>query len=282
MTRAEKKAAKLAAEAAAVLVTETVIAATAETPLTEGEIVAVLETLPEAPPASTDAATAIEGVVAEIEAAAEVEKTPTQDFGTILKSITDEDALIMAHKAGAAIDERMGFEKVKDPTNEKIQNYLKATRAKMVTPSAARVLIATNVDPSILNRSVHEGARYNVYAMGKLSDIIGAVTADKFSIGNAINNACMRSLFRFKAGKVQFTGEMAKAACSDKIRVDRAIGEMLLRHTVSASTAPTQASSSMQAFETLGIVKRTGSQKNPNFDLTDAPITAMIERAIAA
>lgn len=149
----------------------------------------------------------------------------------------------------------------------------------MITLRAASVTLACNVDPAILNRSLHEGSRYNVYAIGKLADAIFALSGGQVS--NAINNAVMRSLFRFRAAGKTFTGEMAKAAASDKIRVDAAVREHLVRHTVSASTAPTQASSTMQALETLGIVKRTGGTKNPTYELTDSPVVRKLEEVLA-
>nr|WP_272481345.1 hypothetical protein [Methylobacterium sp. B34] len=38
----------------------------------------------------------------------------------------------------------------------------------------------------------------------------------------------------------------------------------------------------MQALETLGIVKREGSSRNPTFTLTDAPITKRLEEVLFA
>ncbi|AWV14862.1 hypothetical protein A3862_04550 [Methylobacterium sp. XJLW] len=61
-----------------------------------------------------------------------------------------------------------------------------------------------------------------------------------------------------------------------------AIRKHLLRHTVSASTAPTQASSTMQALETLGIVRREGSARNSTFHLTEAPVTQQLEAVLFA
>lgn len=202
------------------------------------------------------------------------------DFQATLAAISDEDATVMAHRAVKAIDERADFEHVKDPDNTKIQGTLKKVRATLTSLDAARVLIATNVDPVVFNRVIHEGARYNVYAMGKLADAIRGVSVG--AVSNAINLACMKSLFRFRAAGAVFTHDMAKCAASDKIRVERAVNEMLVRHTVSASTAPTQASSTMQALETLGIVARTGGGKNPTFTLTANPIVDRLQKALAA
>lgn len=220
--------------------------------------------------------------------AAPIAELPTdvQDFDSVLASVSNEDVDAKLAATVAAIDERADFEKVKDASNTKIQKTIGKVRSQICTKRAARLLCATNVDPTILNRSLHDGARYNVYAMGKLSDVIyGLTNADdgvKGAIRNSINLACMRSLFHFRAAGVQFTGELAKCAASDKIRVEHAVKAMLVRHTVAASTAPTQASSTMQALETLGIVRRSGSSKNPNFDLTSNPIVGKLEKALAA
>ena len=56
----------------------------------------------------------------------------------------------------------------------------------------------------------------------------------------------------------------------------------LISHIVAEGTAPTQASSSMQAFVTLGIVTRNETGKNPTFKLTDAPITKKLQALLAA
>ena len=236
----------------------------------------------------------VEDVVAALEASDEgftdfpatADEPSSNDFDALMAQVPDAEVDAKLTATVTAIDERAEFEKVKDPANAKIQGTLKKVREQLATKRAARLMCVTAIDPSVLNRTIHEGARYNVYAMGKLGDAIyGLTNADdgqRGGIRNAINLACMRSLFKFRAAGVQFSGEMAKCAASDKIRVERAVNEMLVRHTVSASTAPTQASSTMQALETLGIVKRSGSGKNPNFDLTTAPIVGKLEQVLAA
>lgn len=206
-----------------------------------------------------------------VEAPAEAVQEPQAPQGTfeeILAAISDEDAIAMALSVVAAVDERAAFEKVSG--NDNIQKALDKSRKQLGTPTAARVLIACSVDPAMINRSVHEGKRYNVYALGKLSDAIYGLANG--TVNNAINIACMKSLFRFQAVGKEFTGEMAKAAASDKIKVDLGLKGLLVRHTVAPSTSSTQASSTMQALTTLGIVARTGSHKNPTFNLACSPI----------
>ncbi|WP_372708705.1 hypothetical protein, partial [Klebsiella pneumoniae] len=139
----------------------------------------------------------------------------------------------------------------------------------------SRVMLAAQVDPSFINRTLHDGSCYNVYAIDKVADAVKGL-ADGV-VSNAINRACMVSLFNMRKAGLPFTGEVAKACASDKHPIDLAIRKHLVRHTVSASTAPTQASSTMQALETLGIVKREGSSRNPTFTLTDAPIVQRLE-----
>ena len=208
------------------------------------------------------------------------ESAPEPTFQELCAAVSDEDADNMVCTIAAAVDQRAGFEKAKNPDNENIQRTLKKVRAQLVTKRAARVFLATNVDPAFINREENTGSRYNVYALGKLADVIYGVTDG--TISNAINQACMRSLFRFKNAGLDFSMEVAKAAASDKIRIEPALRKHLISHTVSASTAPTQASSTMQALETLGVVFATGSKKNPVFHVTDAPIARFLEDKLLA
>lgn len=209
-----------------------------------------------------------------------------QSWDATLEALPADKVEETVFATAAAFDDRSAFERAKDPDNTNIQRTLKKARAQMVTRRAAQVMLATNVDPATINRVFHEGSRYNVYALGKLADVIFGLTKNpehqQGQITNAINLACMRSLFQFRAAGMQFTGELAKAAASDKIRVEAAIRSHLVRHTVSASTAPTQASSTMQALTTLGIVKKSGSHRNPTFDLADTPVVAKLHELLHA
>jgi hypothetical protein len=198
--------------------------------------------------------------------------TSRTSFEETLAAIDDQVADTMAHAISRELSWREDFEKAKNPDNSSIQSTLKKCRKEMVSKRAARVLVATGVDPSFMNRVLHDGSRYNVYAIGKVADLVKG--ASEGLVRNAINIACMRSLFACRAAGIEFTGELAKAAASDKIHVPIAIKRHLFRHTVSSSTAPTQASSTMQALVTLGVVKAEGSVKRPVYIPTEAPITA--------
>jgi len=179
-----------------------------------------------------------------------------------------------------AVDERSAFEIESDPDNLNIHRTLKKVRAQLVTKRAARLLSAIHVEPEFLNRTVHNGSRYNVYALGKLADIVYGVTDGV--VANAINVACCKSLFAFKRAGITFTMECAKASASKSYArgIDAAIRKHLISHTVAPSTAPTQASSTMQALHTLGVVRSNGAGKNPTYTVLDTPLSRKIKEML--
>jgi hypothetical protein len=168
----------------------------------------------------------------------------------------------------------------KDDKN--IQGTIKKIRAQLVTKRAAKLMCAIRVEPNFINRVVHTGSAYNVYALGKLSDVVFGVTDGQ--VANAINIACMKSLFAFSKLGIAFTMECAKGAASKQYawKIDAAVRKHLISHTVSTSTAPTQASSTMQALVTLGVVSTNGAGKNPTYTLLDTPIAHKLEAMLAA
>lgn len=205
--------------------------------------------------------------------------TPTYD--EIVSGIADEEVEDTMHATRTELGVRALFENDKNPDNANIHRTLKKCTDSLVRRHAALAMIAASVDIGFINRSLHDGFRYNVYAVGKFADLVDGLTNGS-SMRNAINIACCRSLFKFRAAGVPFTGEMARAAASDKLRVSEAVKKHLIRHTVSASTAPTQASSTMQALETLGVVKAEGSRKNPVYLILDNPITTRLAEVVAS
>jgi hypothetical protein len=192
----------------------------------------------------------------------------------------DEDVEAMVWAIKAEVDTREFFELQKNPENANIQRTLKKVRSQLVTKRAARVLLTCDVHPSFINRVLHDGSRYNVYALGKLSDVVYGLTGG--IVSNAINLACLRSLYAVHKAGQQFTMEIARACASNKIRIDPAIRQHLTQHTVSASTAPTQASSTMQALATLKAVTVMGSARAPIYTPADSPIALQLEAMFAA
>lgn len=212
-----------------------------------------------------------------LDEAPEANENPT--FDQVVAKLDGEEINEMVVEIAESLDLRAEFERQQAPDAESIHKTLKKVRAAFTaSKDAARVLLAVNQDSEFINRSISDGKRYNVYALGKIADLVKGLTEGQLT--NAINVACMKSLFAFRAAGLPFTSTLAKAAASDKIRdIDPSVKKHLIRHTVSASTAPTQASSTMQALETLGIVRRTGSRKDSVYTLTDSPaVTKLAEK----
>lgn len=195
-------------------------------------------------------------------------------------SVTEEQRAEKLEEINAAFDDRVTFETMADPGNTNIIKNLKSYRQKMALPGIAGLMIATNVDADFMNRSLTSGKRFNVYGIDKLNDLLHGLNSGHFK--NAINIAVMKSMFKFRAAGVKFTGLAALAAASDKVKVEKGMAGILVRHTVSASTAPTQSSSTMSALSVIGAVRNTGSVKFPIWELTDAPVTKRLEELLAA
>jgi hypothetical protein len=218
-----------------------------------------------------------------VEALAEQPADPEQpdDFAAKIAAISQEDAIAKSVLIAKQIDDRVAFQKTKNPDNTSILKTLDSARKELIRTAAAKLLMATNVDEAFINRQLHDGSRYNVYAFGKIADLARALV-DGAGLNNAINKAVVRSMFNCKRNGVTFTLEVAKAAASDKIRIDPSLSKHLFRHTVSASTAPTQASSTMQALETLGVVRIDGSRRNPVYIVNDNPVARALETVASA
>jgi hypothetical protein len=119
----------------------------------------------------------VEDAVPEAQAEPEI-LTDTEEartsFAEVMALVTDEQVDRMVWATANALDERVSFELAIAPDNDNIRRTLKKARAEIVTKAAARVMVAANVDVGFINRTIHEGARYNVYAIGKFADIVKA------------------------------------------------------------------------------------------------------------
>jgi hypothetical protein len=209
-------------------------------------------------------------------------------YDTAALAVKKAQTLVMMAETAAAFDARMAFEILHRPGNASIQAKLTAAKSKLTSAAAANVMIAVQMDPGFVNRTVGNATnpnpdgerRYNVYAFDKLADLLVGMDSGVFH--NAVNLAVMKSMFKFRAAGVAFSGVAAQAAVSDKVKVDKAMEVLLVRHTVSAATAPTQVSSTMNALQTLGVAQNTGSVKHPVWTLTDTPVVRHIQALIAA
>ena len=209
-------------------------------------------------------------------------ETATQEtFAQIMTAISDDDARNRALEIAVALDARAEFERSKNSDNDSIQKHLKSARAKLTTLSVARFMIAANVSVSYFNEQERVNARRNVYAILKLADIARAVAVGDSH--NAINLSVLRSLFKFASADVEFSHKHALASASDKITIDATVRKHLVRHTVSASTASTQASSTMSALEASRVVNVYQNDKSEQcYRLNDNALVAALRDKLSA
>lgn len=181
------------------------------------------------------------------------------------------------------LSDREAFEEKKKADNLSIQRTLKKVRSHLVRDPAARLLAAVDVDPGFINRGLRSDSCYNVYAIGKLADIVGWVNAGGASSLNAINAAILKSLVNFDRAGLPFTTDAAKAACSRNYPYHGDGVSRLVRHTVAPNTTKTQSSSTMQALETLGVVRViSGNRTNKVYAMTGTPLAGKIRELLAA
>lgn len=178
------------------------------------------------------------------------------------RSISDEAVKDMIVKLAAAIDLRASDEAKKDPENAKIQSTLKGIRAGFTKTSVARFCVATNIDNNFINRSVRASAAYNVYAAQKLLNIAQKTMLGEDIKWNEVNRCIVSSLFKCEKANVEFSHKVAVACTSKQIACDAGVSKHLVRHTVAPTTATTQASSTMQALVTAGVVVKYENEAN--------------------
>lgn len=250
-----------------------------------------------------EAALLAELEAAEAAAAAEAQAIADQakaDAGPAEDVVIEDEAVVMPHVPGdikelvsnitheakeqrkaeivSEFAARKAFEESQVSISSKMIPNLDAAEKALATIGAAGLMLALDIDPGFINRSVAVGSRYNVYAFGKLKDLITALEGG--FLQTPVNRAIVASLFNCRDAGIPFTGPVALAAASDKLKVDRAIAKHLVRHTLSPSTASTQKSSTMVALSTLGVVVNTGTQGREVWQLTDTPATRRLEEVI--
>ena len=206
-------------------------------------------------------------------------EAPTE-FLEILKAVTNDQMLELSAIVDVEFSDRMVFENLTKPSNMTIQTKLSTAKARYGSLGVAGLMIAANIDPACINRSLSEGKRFNVYAFDKLMDVLSCI-GQRAVMTNAINYSILKSMIAFEDAETSFTGVAATAAASDKIKVPLALSKLLTRHTVAAATAPTQTSSTMNALMIAGVVKNTGLARMPVYKFTDAPVVARLRTVLA-
>lgn len=193
-----------------------------------------------------------------------------------VQSISDRRRKTQMKKLDEGFESRKAFEATHAPNNTSIQKKLTSVQKRLVLPGIAALTLATNVDADFMNSSgSHEARRYNIYAIDKLADLLHGLNDGH--IRNAVNKAIVASLLRFGAADVAFTGVAAQGAVSQNLAVEKEIEGLLVRHTASPGTAPTQSSSTMSALMTLGAVENIGNKRHPIYKLTDTPVVGRLK-----
>lgn len=197
-----------------------------------------------------------------------------KSFAELLEAISEEQANHQHQGLLAAFSDRAQYEHHKNPENYNIQKTLSRMQKRLTTPGVVRAQVAAGLKAGFLNTSESLNSRRNVYALEKVYDLLYAAVTGHMK--NAINRACVASMVALE-GKLAFTGLAAKAAASDKVGITNDYKGLLKRHTVSESTASTQASSTMTALEDLGVVKNTGTRAFPVYEFVETPLTARLK-----
>lgn len=203
-----------------------------------------------------------------------------KNFMESVNEISDRRRKTRMKHLSEEFDKRAEYEKQISPNNTSIQAKIVAARKKLIQPGIAALTLAANVDVDFINKSVGGNAtkRFNIYSVEKMADILHGMNSGR--IRNAVNRSIIQSLFRFQTAGAPFTAIAAQGAVSQNLTVDKSIKDLLVRHTASPGTAPTQSSSTMNALQALGAVTNSGSAKHPIWQLTEEPVVDRIRELV--
>jgi len=165
----------------------------------------------------------------------------------------------------AALDARASYERSKNSDNSSIQDTLESMRKSMTHADIAGTLQAANVDPSFINRSERSNNRYNVYAAQKVDN--AARAAKSVAELNHYSLAILKVAVALEKSETKLTHKDAVAACSLSVKHSEAKREAVIKSLryakhVAANTASTQASSSINALQTLNILSESRDAAN--------------------
>lgn len=212
----------------------------------------------------------------------EIQELPA--FGDLMNAQSEEAVDEFVKKMTHALDVRAMQERLDHPDNESIQKNLARARTIACWKKTARALLACGLkDGGFVNRVWHDGSYFNVYALStKLGSLVDTLV-DGVALKNAINDAVVTSMFRLENAGVKMDFELAKAAASCKYHVEQAgVRRLLKRHTVGASTAATQAGSTMHMLQAMGVIAFDNRGKNPRYTILDTPQTRRLREVCLA
>jgi hypothetical protein len=164
----------------------------------------------------------------------------------------------------AALDSRQAYETSKSCADSMTAN-IAALRKSVTHSDIATVLLTANVDAEFINRSERSNNRYNIYAAQKVDNAARAVK--NVATLNHYTLACLRVAIAFEADASKLTHKDAVSACSASVKHSDAKREKIIKSLryashVAANTASTQASSSINALQSLNILSETRDASN--------------------
>lgn len=204
------------------------------------------------------------------------------DIKEMIGNVTPEARQVKANEIMTELQTRIAYEtRNGQPLGSNAGNSLLQAQKHLATVWAAGYFCAVDIDPSFINRSVSGDKRFNALALCKIRELIGGI--DGGFVRNKIVRAVLLSLFNFRDAGLPFTMSAMQAAISSSVRVEtKGILKHLVRHTVAASTAPTQSSQMSHALQVMGIVTAQTIGRQTTFTLTDTPQVRRLEEVLRA
>jgi hypothetical protein len=161
-----------------------------------------------------------------------------------------------------AFASRVEFEKTKN-VKENIFVTLTKLEKALTRASIAQVFMSHNVDANFINRHIRADSRMNVYAIDKADNVASALA--KSETLNHFTRAILLTAKRFSENELLATREDFCAACNTSAKLKDAKRDKLLVRTsrhVSASTASSQYSSSLDALVLFNVLVKTQDKEN--------------------
>ncbi len=154
----------------------------------------------------------------------------------------------------AAFDSRAAYEVSKNAENTNMQKTLTDLKVSVNHESIAALMMKANVSADFINRAERSNARFNVYSAEKIVNVI-RFAASAAALNHYTLNI-LKSVCACENASVDFTQADAVSACSLSVKVNAAKASHISQYQkhVSANTASTQASSSLNALLMTNVI----------------------------
>lgn len=168
----------------------------------------------------------------------------------------------------SAIEKRKALELSKNASNESIQKALKSLASDCAHADVARLMLSAHADADFINSFERVNNAFNVKSAKKVFNVARYLL--KVASLDHYTKAILLSMKRFNSASVLFTQKDAQAAL--KKSAENANAALLVRYNridVDASTASTQASSSLNALQVLNMIVEKRVDATSVFELNE-------------